>query len=85
MEYIVNAALVAIDRWFYVLPSPASDVPAFFVRFPTAEMMLVPLEPLVGLMTGFILMAFTSAGHLPAPANPGAELHLPRAKSSNNG
>jgi uncharacterized membrane protein YgcG len=64
IEHVVNAVLVAIDPWFYVLPSPAPNVPAVFSRFPMAEMIVVPLAPFVGLMIGIILMAFTAAGNL---------------------
>jgi uncharacterized membrane protein YgcG len=65
IECIVNAVLVAIDPWFYVLPSPGPNVPASLVRFPTAEIILMPLAPFAGLMVGIILMAFTSAGNFP--------------------
>jgi uncharacterized membrane protein YgcG len=68
IEYSVNAVLLAIDPWFYVLPSPAPNIPTSLVRFPIAEMVLLPLAPFIGLMTGIILMAFTSAGKLHWPA-----------------
>jgi hypothetical protein len=66
VEIGLDAILSVIDRWFYVLDWPA---PAFnslvFVRSPTAEIILFATAPIFGLMTGFVLMAFTSAGRLP--------------------
>jgi uncharacterized membrane protein YgcG len=66
VETGLNAILNGIDRWFYVLdwPSPPFDSLAF-VRSPTAEIILFATAPLFGLMTGLVLMAFTSAGTLP--------------------
>ncbi len=66
VECALDAILNRIDRWFYVLdpPSPAFGS-SLLVRSPMAEMILLPAAPLLGLMTGLVLMAFTSAGTLP--------------------
>jgi hypothetical protein len=68
MEYVVHQVLARIDLWFYVLEPPAvhSDPDLLFVRSPMAEIILFPLAPFLGLMTGLVLMAFTTAGELPA-------------------
>jgi uncharacterized membrane protein YgcG len=67
VEYVVDAILSRIDRWFYVLDPPSPSIASYFVlvRSPTAEIILLPTAPLLGLMTGLVLMAFTSAGRLP--------------------
>ena len=70
IEYIVEDALhkllARIDPWFYKLdpPSAYSGVDFPFIRLPTAEIILFPLAPFLGVMTGIALMAFTSAGGL---------------------
>jgi hypothetical protein len=67
VESAVDAVLTRIDPWFYVLdpPSVYSGTGIHIIRSPTAEIILFPLAPLVGLMTGIVLMAFTSIGGLP--------------------
>lgn len=66
IEYVLHAVLELIDPWFYVLePSAYLGAGALFVRLPTAEIILLLSAPLLGLMTGIVIMAFTSAGGLP--------------------
>lgn len=50
--------------WFYRLDPPSVYIDFPFIRRPTAEKILFPLAPFLGVMTGIALMAFTSAGDL---------------------
>jgi hypothetical protein len=67
VERVVHLLLAIINPWFYTLdpPSVNSGFGVLLVRSPTAEIILFPLAPLLGLAVGAVLMAFTSAGNLP--------------------
>lgn len=67
VEHVVHLLLAIINPWFYNLdpPSVYSKFGVLLVRSPTAEIILFPLAPLLGLAVGAVLMAFTSAGNLP--------------------
>ena len=65
IERRVQAVLEIIDPWFYVLDPPSTNSALGLSRPPTAEIILFPLAPLLGLVVGAVLMAFTSAGNLP--------------------
>ena len=67
VESRVEAVLEILDPWFYVLDPPSANPDLIFVRSPTAEIILLPLVPFLGFMTGVILMAFTPLGELRAP------------------
>lgn len=64
VEGRVEAVLEILDPWLYVLDSPSKDL-IFFAHSPTAEIILFPLAPFLGFMTGVMLMVFTPAGELP--------------------
>jgi uncharacterized membrane protein YgcG len=67
VERVVHLLLAIINPWFYNLdpPSVYSKFGVLLVRSPTAEIILFPLAPLLGLAVGAVLMVFTSAGNLP--------------------
>jgi uncharacterized membrane protein YgcG len=67
VERAVHDVLVLINDWFYMLEPPTgrSSIDALLTRSSKAEVILFPLAPFLALMTGIILMAFTSAGGLP--------------------
>ena len=57
IEQIVHVIMEHLNLWFYVLdPSKTST---FLVRYPTAEMVLLVFAPVLGLLTGISLTAFT--------------------------
>jgi hypothetical protein len=62
VEHRVQAVVEVLDRWFYVLDPPSSEYNSILIRPPTAEVIMFPFAPFLGLMTGILLMAFTSAG-----------------------
>jgi uncharacterized protein len=70
IEYAIQDVLVAIDTWFYVFdpPSGQSTLDFYITRWRGADIVLFPLAPFLGFMTGIILMAFTSAGGLTGAA-----------------
>jgi len=66
IERRVQAVLEIIDPWFYMLDPPSTRPVLGLSRAPTAEIILFPLAPFLGLTAGVVLMAFTSAGGLRA-------------------
>ena len=66
IERRVQAVLEIIDPWFYVLDPPSTNPALGLSRSPTAEIILFPMAPFLGLMAGAVLMVFTSAGKLRA-------------------
>jgi uncharacterized membrane protein YgcG len=66
LERRLQALIEIIDPWFYVLDPPSANPDFVFYRSPTAEIILFPMAPFLGLMVGAALMVFTSAGGLRA-------------------
>jgi uncharacterized membrane protein YgcG len=66
VERRVQEVLKILDPWLYVLDPPSTNLNLVLARSPTAEIILFPMAPFLGFMTGVMLMAFTSAGELRA-------------------
>jgi len=66
LERRLQAVIEIIDPWLYELDSPSAKLDFAFSRSPTAEIILFPMAPVLGLMVGAALMAFTFAGGLRA-------------------
>ncbi|MSP38419.1 MAG: TPM domain-containing protein [Deltaproteobacteria bacterium] len=66
LERRLQALIEILNPWFYELDPPSAPADFAFYRSPTAEIILFPLAPFIGLMVGAALMAFTSAGQLQA-------------------
>lgn len=64
VERRIEEVIKILDPWFYVLEPPSKA--NLISRSPTAEIILFPLAPFLGFMTGVLLMVFTSAGKLRA-------------------
>ncbi len=65
VERRVQAVIRILDPWFYVFDPPSTDPALILEHFQTAEVILFPLVPFLGLMIGIALMAFTGIGHWP--------------------
>ncbi|MGE5305063.1 MAG: TPM domain-containing protein [Alphaproteobacteria bacterium] len=63
VERRVEAVIRILDPWFYVLDPPSTNPTLILAHAPTAEVILLPLVPLLGLMIGMALMAFTTVGY----------------------